>query len=52
MCYVGHEEGAQEEQEVIKWASQLNKTNYLVTYHTLINRLKGPALCFIQKKVQ
>lgn len=51
MCYVGHKEGAQEQQEVIKWACMLDKTNYLVTYHSLINRLNGPALCLIQKKI-
>ena len=52
MCYVGHNEGAEEEKEVVKWASELNKTQYLVTYHKLLNRQNAPALCFIQKKME
>lgn len=50
MCYVGHNEGFEEEKEVVKWASSLDKTNYLVTYHQLMNRSKAPALCLIQKQ--
>lgn len=50
MCYVGHDEGSEEEKEVIKWASELHKTEYLVTYHKLLNRQQAPALCLIQKQ--
>lgn len=50
MCYVGHNQGFEEEKEVVKWASELDKTDYLVTYHTLVNRLNAPRLCLIQKQ--
>ena len=52
MIYTGHEAGEREEQVVLEWAHDLNKTDYLVTFHKLINRHKAPALCVVQKKIK
>lgn len=52
MCYTGHQEGQIEEKHVLAWAENLNKTDYLVSYHTLINRMKAPALLVVQKNLR
>jgi hypothetical protein len=52
MCYTGHAEGIEEEKIILDWAQNLDKTEYLVSYHSLVNRHKAPALCLIQKKTR
>lgn len=52
MCYSGHEEGFIEQEHVLKWSSELDKTQYLVTIHKILNRDKAPALCLIQKQLK
>lgn len=52
MCYSGHIEGARETHHVVDWAKSLDKTNYLVSSHSLLNRDKAPMLCLVQKKIK
>lgn len=51
MCYSGHAEGEIEQENVLKWAQTLDKSRFLVSVHSLLNRSKAPTLCLIQKKV-
>lgn len=50
MIYSGHSEGEEERNATLSWAEKLNKSDYLVTHHELINRHKAPSLCLVQKK--
>ncbi|MCH9633997.1 MAG: hypothetical protein S4CHLAM7_07330 [Chlamydiae bacterium] len=50
-CYPGHLEGSIETEEVLDWASKLNR-DYNVCYHQWSNRSKkAPTLLMIQRKL-
>jgi hypothetical protein len=48
-CYPGHEEGAKEEELLLKFAAELDKELWCVTHQRWINRRKAPSLLLLQK---
>jgi hypothetical protein len=52
MCYPGHEEGLQEELNLINFTTSLDPKEYLVYYQKIVNRAKAPTLLVIGKKIK
>lgn len=49
VLYVGHEQGKEEGQEVLKFCSELSNKKYNVAYLNLINKNSPPSLIIINK---
>jgi hypothetical protein len=49
MCYPGHEEGAEEEAEVLNFVRTLSHREWNVLFHQWPNRLKGPSLFWLTR---
>lgn len=49
MCYPGHEEGLEEEKQVLKWAKTLCASKWRVCLHQWINRNRSPSLLWIER---
>ena len=50
MCYVGHEEGAEEYEKLFTYFSSLPPEKFLVCHHQWINREKAPSFFWCVKK--
>lgn len=48
-CYPGHAEGEKEEEAILTWAKNLNKSRWCICYHQWINKTKAPSLLFLTK---
>ena len=46
-CYPGHDEGLQEEQALIEWASHLDQKSWSVCHYRWLNRHRAPSLLWI-----
>ncbi len=44
MCYPGHEEGLEEEREILNYVKTLSPREWTVVYHQWINRPRAPSL--------
>lgn len=49
MCYPGHEEGAREEEAILKFAAQLPSHQWNVCYHKWVNRKNYPSLLWLKR---
>lgn len=48
-CYPGHNEGAEEEKELLEFARSLNPLEFMVFHTRFINRNQSPSLLWISK---
>ena len=49
MCYPGHEEGLEEEREILAFAKELSSKEWNVSFHQWINRPRAPSLVWLVK---
>lgn len=48
MCYPGHDEGAREEEALLKAVEPLSRSEWTCLHHRWINRQRGPSLLLLQ----
>ena len=49
MCYPGHEEGLEEEREVLAFVKELSSKEWTISFHQWINRPRAPSLVWLVK---